>query len=104
MSKPPDFSGSGRGRSSPRPELSLGKTKIAAKRQARGWTQQQAADAAGLPIRTYQALERDEIFDPGVRQLTNVAQAFGCELREICEDKWLQTTDFTAPRRSRRSW
>jgi putative transcriptional regulator len=82
----------------------LGASRICRQRHAKGWTQKKTAEAAGLSLRTYRALERGEIFDPGIRQLSNLAAAFECSLEELFEPAWLSPTDFTRPRRSNRTW
>jgi len=59
--------------------LSIG-DRIRAAREAAKFTQQGAADAAGIGIRSYQRYESGERPSPHVEILMRLASAFGCTL------------------------
>ena len=63
-------------------------TKLAAARVLRGMTQAEVAAATGIPLSTYWKLERDEIKNPGIRDLANCAIVLGCKLEELIDDGW----------------
>lgn len=63
-------------------------TRIAHWRVKRGLTQQEVADLVGLSLNGYWKYERDRIFNPGVRQLANLAIIFGCQIEDLIEDEW----------------
>lgn len=59
-------------------------------------TQEQMSEEAGIPLRTYQRLEAGELWNPPVRYLVNCAIVHGVPLAEVCEDEWLEWTEFVA--------
>lgn len=63
-------------------------TKLAAWRVKRGMTQQELADAVGLPLSTYRLYERGKMADPGVITLNRLAYVLGCKLADLVEDSW----------------
>lgn len=81
-----------------RSDLSIARTRIARLRLQRGLSQREVADQAGLSIRTYRAIERGEVFDPGVRQVANIARVLQVEIAHACEPEWISGTDFGQPR------
>jgi len=52
----------------------------------------------GIPIASYRRLERDELRDPGVRTLSNLAIALGVPLEAVLEDAWREWMVFDAAR------
>lgn len=71
-------------------EQTKAETRIAEWRVKRGLTQQETADAVGLSLNGYWKYEHGQIYNPGVRQLANLAIIFGCELEDLIEDDWRQ--------------
>lgn len=63
-------------------------TKLAAWRVKRGMTQEELANAAGLPLSTYRLYERGRVRDPGVITLNRFAYLLGCKLDDLVEDSW----------------
>lgn len=59
-------------------------------------TQEQMSKEAGIPLRTYQRLEAGDLWNPPIRYLINCAIAHAVPLNEICEDEWLDWTEFVA--------
>jgi transcriptional regulator with XRE-family HTH domain len=63
-------------------------TKLAAWRVKRGMTQEELADAVGLPLSTYRLYERKQVRDPGAITLNRLAYVLGCKLADILEEEW----------------
>lgn len=83
-------------RSAPRPTRSKRRTKLAELRIERGLTQAQLAGSVGIPIASYRRLERDEMRDPGIRTLANLAIALHVDLENLIEDHWREWNAFDA--------
>lgn len=83
-------------RPAPRPSRANRSTKLAELRLERGLTQRQLASSTGVSIASYRRLERDEIRDPGVRTLSNLAIALGVPLEYLIEDHWREWMAFDA--------
>lgn len=81
-------------RNAPRPTRSNQTTKLAALRLERDLTQRELALKVGIPIATYRRLERNELANPGVRTLSNLAIALGVELEDVIEDAWREWMAF----------
>lgn len=81
-----------------RPDLSVERTRIGSLRLERGLSQREVAERANLPIRTYRAIERDEVFNPGIRHLANIAFALDVNLVDVCEPAWVRYSDLGAQR------
>lgn len=81
-----------------RPDLTVERTRIASLRLQSGLSQREVAERANLPIRTYRAIERAEVSNPGVRHLANIAFALDVDLVEACEPAWVRYTDSGAQR------
>lgn len=80
------------GRTAPRHALLL--TRIARRREAAGLSQQDLADLVGYGVATIRRLERGEVFDPGIRQLSLIAEALRCNIEDLVEPAW-KTRDGT---------
>jgi transcriptional regulator with XRE-family HTH domain len=65
-------------------------SKLHQARLARGVTQEELARVTGISRRTLQRIERGEMSNPHIRQLTNCALALGLELDDLIEDEWRQ--------------
>jgi transcriptional regulator with XRE-family HTH domain len=72
------------------------RTKLAARRQGTGLSQKEVSELSGIPLRTIQRLERDDIDNPPIRYLVNLAMVFECRLVDVCEEKWIEWTVFDA--------
>ncbi|HWB68911.1 MAG TPA: helix-turn-helix transcriptional regulator [Solirubrobacterales bacterium] len=72
------------------------RTKLAARRQGMRLSQKKVSELSGIPVRTIQRLERDDIDNPPIRYLVNLAQVLECRLEDVCEEKWLEWTVFDA--------
>lgn len=83
-------------RPAPRPSRANRATKLAELRIAHGLTQRQLAERTGISIAHYRRLERDELRDPGVRALSNLAIALGVTLEDLVEDHWREWMVFDA--------
>jgi transcriptional regulator with XRE-family HTH domain len=79
-----------------RPHRTTGSTRLAALRLQTGRTQRTMAAFTGIPLRTYQRLERGEISNPPLRYLTNCALALQVELEDVIEPEWREWTQFSA--------
>lgn len=67
-------------------------TKIALARERAGMTQDQAAEAAHMPLSTYWAYERGKVPNPSIRRVANIALAFGCNIEDLIENDWRRGT------------
>ena len=65
-------------------------------RVRRGMTQEQLAAATGIPLRTYQDIERGARHKPPFAQLINCAVVLDCTIDELLEDRHRTWTEFTA--------
>jgi transcriptional regulator with XRE-family HTH domain len=65
-------------------------TKLAGFRVAAGLTQDEMSWATGIPIATYNRLERGELQNPRIAWLTNAAIVLKRDLDEVIED-WMRT-------------
>lgn len=83
-------------RPAPRPSRANRSTKLAELRLERGITQRQLAASTGVSIASYRRLERDELRDPGIRTLSNLAIALGVPLEDLIEDRWREWMVFDA--------
>ena len=83
-------------RPAPRPSRANRVTKLADLRLAGGLTQRQLAERTGVSIAHYRRLERDELRDPGIRTLSNLAIALGVQLEDLIEDHWREWMVFDA--------
>lgn len=83
-------------RPAPRPSRANRVTKIAELRIAAGLTQRQLSERTGVSIAHYRRLERDELRDPGVRTLSNVAIALGVQIEDLVEEHWRDWMVFDA--------
>jgi len=54
-------------------------------REGMGWTQSQAAAAAGLPVGTYRDIEQGVRPDPGYSSVLGLASAFGVDCGAFAE-------------------
>ena len=63
-------------------------TKLAQWRVKRGMTQEELANAVGMPLSTYWNLERGRNRNPGLGWLSNCAIVLGCKLEDLIEDGW----------------
>lgn len=66
------------------------RTRLAVWRLRRGVTQKRLAEAVGMPLASYQRLERDHVRDPSVRDLANLALALGVDITDLLEPHWLK--------------
>ena len=73
------------GRNEPR---SSSTSKLARERLRRGVTQQELADAIGIPLIAYWRLEHGRTGNPPLHYLVNCAIALGVELDDLIEDDW----------------
>lgn len=74
------------------------RTRLAVWRLRRGVMQKRLAEAVGMSPAAYRRLERDQVRDPSVRDLANLALALGVDLTDLLEPHWLK---WRAPSRSR---
>jgi transcriptional regulator with XRE-family HTH domain len=66
-----------------------GRTRLGAARAASGLTQEELAEAIGIPIASYRRIERGEQLNPPIRCLVNAAIALGCDLEDLIDD-WMR--------------
>ena len=69
--------------------LKVVRMRLGEARRARKMTQEDAADAADLPLRTYQGLESvssKRPFNPTLRTLRSVASAVGLSVSDLTQD------------------
>jgi transcriptional regulator with XRE-family HTH domain len=69
-------------------------TRLALERARAGITQAELARVAGIPLTTYRRLERGQMDNPPIQYLTNLALSLDVNLLDVCEDKWLEWTQF----------
>jgi transcriptional regulator with XRE-family HTH domain len=77
-------------------EASKNQTPLARMRIARGLTQEELAEATGIPRRTYQDIERGARQKAPLAQLINCAIVLDCTLDELLEERHKQWTEFTS--------
>jgi transcriptional regulator with XRE-family HTH domain len=65
------------------------RTRLAIWRLRRGLTQRRLAQAVGMSLAGYRRLERDQVADPSVRDLANLALALGVDLTDLLEPSWV---------------
>lgn len=70
------------------------RSKIAELRMKHDITQRQVASATGMSLKEFQDIERGNRWNPPIRSLVAIAEAFGVTLEEVCEDAWLRPTKF----------
>jgi transcriptional regulator with XRE-family HTH domain len=64
------------------------------RRRLKNLRQKEVAFRAGIPLGTYRRLERGLIKNPPVRYLVNVSLVLEVNLRDVCENDWLEWTVF----------
>ena len=62
------------------------KKRVRALRRERGWTQEQAAEACGIPYKLYQLYELGVKANPGLLTLEKIAMGFEISLAEFFAD------------------
>ncbi len=70
-------------------------------REEKGWTQSQAAAAAGLPVGTYRDLEQGVRLDPGYSSVLGLAAAFGVDCGAFADQPPVANDPPEQPRRGR---
>lgn len=70
-------------------------------REKKGWTQAQAAAAAGLPVGTYRDLEQGVRLDPGYSSVLSLAAAFGVDCGAFADQTPVANEPPEQPRRGR---
>lgn len=53
-------------------------------------TQKRLGELTGLSMSTIQRLDWNEVDNPPIGHLTNIAEVLEVELADICEDRWLE--------------
>ena len=71
-------------------------TRLAVIRKRRGLTQEQLAQATGVPLTTIYKLESRQNDNPRVRHLRNLAIALDVPLDALLEEEWQGWTTFAA--------
>lgn len=71
-------------------------TRLALIRKRRGLTQEELAQATGVPLTTIYRLEARQIDNPRIRHLRNLAIALDVDFEHLLEDEWKGWTSFSA--------
>lgn len=71
-------------------------TRIAVLRKRRGLTQEELAQATGVPLTTIYKLEARKIDNPRIRHLRNLAIALDVPFDSLLEEEWQNWTPFAA--------
>jgi len=61
-------------------------TRIKKIRQQKGWSQQEAAEAADISQSQYSKIERGEVTRPSYKRLIRIAEALECSLEDIADE------------------
>ena len=69
-------------------------TRIARRRRQLGLTQEDMSWATGIPIATYNRLERGKLPNPGIRHLANAAIVLRCDPADLISDGMRRWRDF----------
>jgi transcriptional regulator with XRE-family HTH domain len=73
-------------------EQTFARTRVAQLRVYRGMTQEEVAEAAGISLSAYRAIERGKNDNPQLGVIANIAYVLGYELVDAVDPDWLDWT------------